>query len=76
MTVIKKTKLTRSKAEKDSQVEASSRTGQAGLTSSASMVVNTRTQGCARGIGKGTRTALGSRVLLLENVETKALMSM
>lgn len=68
--------MSRSKAEKDSQVEASSRTSQAVLTGSASMVANTRTQGSARGIGKGTRTALGSHVLLLESVETKALMSM
>lgn len=46
-----------------------------GLMSSASMVVNTRTQDRARGIEKGTRTALGSCVLLLESVERKAQMS-
>lgn len=76
VTVIKRTKLSRSKAEQDGQVEASSRTSQTGLKNSASMVVNNRTQDCARGIEKGTRTALGSCVLLLESVETKAQMSM
>lgn len=46
-----------------------------GLMSPASMVINTRTRGCASETEKGTRTGLGNGELSLESIMRKAQMS-